>query len=201
MIKFAYGFATLVALAASSLAGTETSFYTTTEYKGVEQPGPFSDAEIHLDLFGAYQDGKAPDHAGPIKDHAWGGGAAVSYFFTKYFGLSLEGSWLDGHANASRLARRNYDSPETQSQNVDGNLVFRYPIDRWTIAPYIFLGGGAALGSGSWAVGDVGTGIEYRIIPNKFGVFTDGRWNYYGDRYGHDTQNNFMVRVGTRLVF
>ena len=31
-----------------------------------------------------------PDHAGPIRDHGWGGGVAVNYFFARYFGLSAK---------------------------------------------------------------------------------------------------------------
>jgi len=44
-------------------------------------------------------------------------------------------------------------------------------------------------------------GAEYRIVPNKLGIFADGRWNYYGDNYGHDVQNNFLFRAGVRVVF
>ncbi|MGA3171634.1 MAG: outer membrane beta-barrel protein [Chthoniobacteraceae bacterium] len=197
MKRLVFGFAALVAISGVSLAGTET--YTAPagkESKQVETPSCFSDSEWQADVFGAYQVGNGPNHAGPIKDHGWGGGVAVNYFFARYFGLSAEGSWLEGHSNAATGK-----SGGDQFQSAVGNLIFRYPIDSWCIAPYVFLGGGATMDGSAWAVGDVGVGLEYRIIPNKLGIFADGRWNYYGDRYEHDTQNNFMVRVGTRLVF
>ena len=210
MKKIVFGFATLIAVAASSLAGTESySGSQSKEYKQVETPSCFSDREIQADIFGAYEVGNSSVHAGPIHDHAWGGGVAVNYFFARYFGLSAEGIWLNGRdsnldintgrGGFSRYAGdRNYDQ---QFQSANGNLIFRYPLDRWCIAPYVFVGGGATFAATNWAVLDVGVGLEYRIVPNKLGIFTDGRWNYYGDRYSHDVQNNFLFRAGTRLVF
>jgi hypothetical protein len=198
MKKLVFGFATLIAVAATSLAGTETySGPASKEYKQVEQPSCFSDKEWQLDVFGAYQVGNGPDHAGPIHDHGWGGGTAVNYFFDRYFGLSAEGTWLEGHDNSAVF----HNNSGTQFQSATGSLIFRWPIDAWCIAPYIFTGGGATMDGSAWAVYHIGVGLEYRVVPNKFGVFADGRWNYYGDRDGHDVQNNFLVRVGTRLVF
>ena len=51
------------------------------------------------------------------------------------------------------------------------------------------------------ALGFAGVGLEYRVVPNKVGLFIDARWNYYGDRYGSDNQNNFTSRAGVRWVF
>ena len=200
MKKLVFGFAAMLAIAATSIAGTASysaSGKGAKEYKQVEQPSCFSDKEWQLDVFGAYQDGNSPNHAGPIKDHAWGGGVAANYFFMRYLGLSAEGSWLEGKHNASTGA----GSASTQFQSVTGSLIFRYPIDSWCLAPYAFVGGGATMDGSAWAVGHVGVGLEYRIVPNKLGIFADGRWNYYGDRYAHDVQNNFLFRAGARLVF
>jgi hypothetical protein len=200
MKKLVIGFAMVGALAASSFAGTET--YTgpaSKESKQIETPACFSDKEIQADVFAAYQDGHAETHAGPIKDHGWGGGVAVNYFFARYFGLSAEGTWLEGHDNAA--SGIGHGGSSTQFQSVTGSLIFRYPIDSWCLAPYVFTGGGATMDGSAWAVYHIGVGLEYRIIPNKLGVFADGRWNYYGDRYGHDNQNNFLFRLGTRWVF
>lgn len=199
MKKLVFGFATLVAVA--SYAGTETytaSGKATKEYKQVETPTCFSDTEWQADVFGAYQVGHGDTHAGPIKEHAWGGGVAVNYFFMRYFGLSAEGTWLEGHDN--RAASQIGDHA-TQFQSASGQAIFRYPIDKWCLAPYVFTGGGATMDGSAWAVYDIGIGLEYRIVPNKVGIFADGRWNYYGDRYGHDVQNNFLFRAGARLVF
>ncbi len=148
-------------------------------------------------MFGAYQVGLGSSHAGPINNHAWGGGTAVNYFFMRYFGLSAEGSWLAGQ-DSSLVSHSGHS---TQFQSAIGNLIFRYPIDSWCLAPYAFIGGGATMDGSAWAVGDIGVGLEYRLLPNKLGLFADGRWNYYGDRDSHDNQNNFLIRLGTRLVF
>jgi hypothetical protein len=198
MKKLVFGFLTLAAVAATGVAGTETYQGTGKESKQAETPSCFSDKEWQVDVFGAYQVGNGPDHAGPMRDHGWGGGVAVNYFFVRYFGMSAEGTWLDGHSNAASPEGGGH---ETQFQSVTGSLIFRYPIDAWCLAPYVFAGGGATMDGSAWAVGHVGVGLEYRVLPNKLGIFADGRWNYYGDRYQHDVQNNFMFRVGTRLVF
>lgn len=80
MKKLVFGIAALAALTATSLAGTETYAAPGKENKQVETPSCFSDTEWQFDVFGAYQVGNGPDHAGPIHDHAWGGGVAANYF-------------------------------------------------------------------------------------------------------------------------
>jgi hypothetical protein len=199
MKKVVFGLVALATVTVTSLAGTETYTAPGKESKQVETPSCFSDHELQFDVFGAYQDGNSPSHAGPIKDHGWGGGVAVNYFFVRYFGLSAEGTWLEGHDNGAASIGGHNQS--TQFQSATGSLIFRYPIDSWCLAPYLFVGGGATMDGSAWAVGHVGVGLEYRIVPNKIGIFADGRWNYYGDRYGHDVQNNFLFRAGARLVF
>jgi hypothetical protein len=199
MKKLVSGIAAIAVMTAAGFAGTET--YTgpaAKEYKQVQTPTCFSDHEWQLDVFGAYQVGQGPDHAGPIRDHGWGGGTAVNYFFMRYFGLSAEGTWLEGHD--SNLGGH-FDDHSTQFQSVTGSVIFRYPIDSWCIAPYVFTGGGATMDGSAWAVYHIGVGLEYRLLPNKLGIFADGRWNYYGDRDDHNTQNNFLFRAGARLVF
>jgi hypothetical protein len=198
MKKLVFGFATLVAIAATSLAGTASysaSGKASKEYKQVEKPSCFSDTEWQADVFGAYAIGHG-DHSIAMREHAWGGGVAANYFFARYFGLSAEGSWLNGKSAGARGA-----GPTTQYQSVTGSVIFRYPIDAWCLAPYIFTGGGASMDGSAWAVYHIGVGLEYRIVPNKIGIFTDGRWNYAGDRYGRDVQNDFLIRAGARLVF
>ena len=63
------------------------------------------------------------------------------------------------------------------------------------------MGGGADFDGKNGQSATSVLGLEYRIMPNKLGIFADGRWNYYGDRFGHDVQNNFMIRAGVRFVF
>jgi hypothetical protein len=197
MIKLAWGLTALFAIAATSLAGTETySGLASKEYKQVETPSCFSDKELQLDLFGAFERGNGPTHAGPIRNHAWGGGVAVNYFFTRYFGLSAEGEAIDGRPNGSHGLR-----PKRAFESANGSVIFRYPIDAWCLAPYLFMGGGMVTDDSTWGLFHIGVGLEYRIVPNKVGLFADARWNYYGDRYGHDVQNNFLFRGGVRLIF
>lgn len=202
MKKLVFGLVAAFAVAATGLAGTATysSGKSYKEVKNVVAPTCFSDTEIQLDVFGAYADGNSPNHAGPIKDHGWGGGVAANYFFARYFGLSAEGTWLAAKHNVSQpgISR---DEERTTFHNVTGSVIFRYPIDSLCLAPYAYVGGGAAIDGKKWAVGHVGVGLEYRIVPNKIGIFADERWNYYGDRFHHDTQNNFMTRAGIRYVF
>jgi len=218
MKRLVFGFVALFAISAAGYAGTEAYSGPSQEYKQVQGASSFSDQEWQVDTFGSYQVGNGPDHAGPIRDHAWGGGVAVNYFFLRYFGLSAEGTWLEGHDNQGhenegrfagrfrdrfdeRFFEQHYNSQSTQFQSVTGSLIFRWPIEAWSMAPYVFTGGGATMDGSAWAVYHIGVGLEYRLIPNKLGIFADGRWNYYGDRNGHDTQNNFLFRTGARLVF
>ncbi len=185
-----------LALAATTFAGTEIQ-------SGKDKnPGPlatcFNDRELQVDVFGAYTDGNASTHAGPIRDHGWGGGVGVNYFFTRNIGIGAEGLWENGVDNASQ---HHGHSGDDVFHNVDGSLIFRLPLDQYCLAPYAFLGGGAVMDGNDWAVGFVGVGVEYRIIPAKVGLFTDARWNYFGDRYDRGDQNNFTIRAGLRLIF
>jgi hypothetical protein len=157
----------------------------------------FNDQELQLDIFGLYQDGNSDRHAGPIKDHGWGGGLAINYFFSRYIGIGAEGYHVRARDNGA--AGGDHDG----ITNINGMLIFRLPIDDACIAPYAFLGGGASINEDGddWAVGFGGIGLEYRVVPNKVGLFVDARWNYYGDRYGNGDQNNFLGRAGVRWVF
>jgi len=191
MKKLTTSLLAVLTLAATSFAGQEVSM-------SKETPPPtgcFNDRELQLDVFGAYEVGLGPDHAGPIKDHAWGGGIGVNYFFTRYIGVGVDGEWVSTHRNALQ------GGEETANNQVNGSLTFRYPIDRYCIAPYLSLGGGAEINHGSFGEFFVALGLEYRILPNKIGLFVDERWSYYGDYGTHDDQNNFTTRAGVRWVF
>jgi hypothetical protein len=186
-----------IAMAATSFAGHEV-VSSGKDYKD-KTPAPvycFNAGELQLDVFGAYQVGEGPRNAGPINNHGWGGGIGVNYFFTRYLGVGAEGYWIASEHNGAQGAH-----DETTFHNINGSLIFRLPIDNLCLAPYAFVGGGAVLDGDKWAVGFGGVGLEYRVIPNKLGLFLDARWNYYGDRYGHDDQNNFTSRAGVRWVF
>lgn len=189
---------TLTILAAVSFAGTAFAGTRVVESKThvVPETECFRAKELSLDMFGQYSDGNSPDHAGPIRDHGWGGGIGLNYFITRNFGIGADAAWL-GATEAPYAGTRG----RTTIHNFSASLIYRFPIDRICTAPYIFAGGGVAVDGDQWAVGHVGVGIEHRIVPNKVALFSDVRWNYYGERFGRGDLNNFGVRAGVRLVF
>lgn len=200
MKKVVITLAACTAFAGSCFAGTETvsSGKTHKEYKAEEPASTcFADTELQLDTFGAYVDGNSPNHAGPIRDHAWGGGIGVNYFFARYFGLGVDGYWVAAKSNLAAGASED----TTTFHNGSGSFIVRYPIDSLCLAPYAFIGGGVHVDGDQFASGHAGVGVEYRVVPNKIGIFSDARWNYFGTRYGHDDQNNFLVKAGFRVIF
>lgn len=194
MKKLVFGLVATVALAATSLAGTATyrSGKTYKEYKGTETPTCFSDTELQVDIFGTYAVGEGPNQVGLFRDHGWGGGIGVNYFFARYFGLGVDGYWLDTKSRGG---------DDVVVHNVTGSLILRYPIDSICLAPYLFAGGGGHFDGDNWASAHVGAGLEYRVVPNKIGIFLDGRWTYLGDRFGSNDLNFTAIRTGIRWVF
>ena len=199
MKKLVFALVATAALAATSLAGTPMySGKASKEYKQpVVMPTCFSDTELQLDVFGAYGVGEGATHAGPFRDHAWGGGVGINYIFARYWGIGVDGIWLYGKSNPAVEG----DSSHTTFHNVTGSLIFRYPIDSMCLAPYVFVGGGYTVNGEDWASAHGGVGLEYRVVPNKVGIFTDGRWTYFGDRSNRGDLNNFVIRAGVRWVF
>ena len=113
---------------------------------------------------------------------AFGGGVEADYFFTRYFGLGVEGDWLAGHDAIS---------------SVSGNLIGRYPIEfgTWGWAPYAFVGGGGQWDSQSAGFGQFGAGAEVRFKCH-WGIFTDARWVL------HDVYIDYaLIRAGIRFNF
>ena len=169
-----------------------------TSSKTYKAPAPeecFGPQELQIDIFGLYLDGNSPFHAGPIRDHGWGGGVGVNYFFNYNLGIGVDASWVNADENAS------LETDETVIHHYSGSLIWRWPIQESCIAPYIYVGGGVACDGETWGFGHAGLGLEYRLKPQKLGVFVDARWTYYGDRFDHGDQNNFGGRVGLRWIF
>lgn len=189
---------TLTLLAVAAFAGTAFAGTRVVESKThvVPETECFRAHELSLDMFGQYSDGNAPDHAGTIRDHGWGGGIGINYFVTRNFGIGTDAAWL-----VAKEAPYAGTRGKTTIHNFSASLIYRFPIDRICTAPYIFAGGGVAVDGDQWAVAHAGVGIEHRIVPNKVGLFTDARFNYYGDRFGRGDLNNFAVRAGVRIVF
>jgi len=113
---------------------------------------------------------------------AWGGGVEADYFFTRYFGLGVEGDWLAGHDAIS---------------SVSGNLIGRYPFEygTWGWAPYGFVGGGGQFDSQNAGFGQIGAGAEVRF-KSHWGIFSDARWII------HDVFIDYaLIRLGVRFNF
>jgi hypothetical protein len=181
------------------------------EYKAPVPVLCFHEHEWQVDIFGQYSVGEGPHQAGTFRDHGWGGGVGINYFFTRNLGLGVDAAWLyateapDREFQRGDLLRRRLgihdDSDQTVIHNFSGSLIFRFPIDEHCLAPYIYAGGGCHVDGDQWASAHVGVGLEYRLQPEKYGVFLDGRWTYFGDRFGHEDLNQFGTRVGFRFIF
>ena len=169
------------------------------EYK---QPAPeetcFNDREFQIDLFGAYVDGNGPSHAGQIRGGpGYGGGIGINYFFSRHIGIGADATWIYEQENRAL----NPGDGKTTFHNFTGSLIFRLPIDAACVAPYAFIGGGFHVDGEQWASAHAGLGIEYRVVPQRIGLFADARFTYFGDRFGSGDQNNVMARAGIRFVF
>lgn len=179
MKKIAFSFIAGLAVASSALAGHEMK--ASKEYK---QPLPepcFKDMEFQLDLFGSYTDAADRSQYGD----GFGGGIALNYFFMRYLGVGVDTNLYDGDVNGA--------------WNFSGSLIARYPIEAGGVclAPYVLGGGGYQVdgsGDGTWHAGG---GLEWRAVPQKLGIFAEGRYTWAGD----DDNNSAQARLGVRFVF
>lgn len=172
--------AVVLATAATSFAGTAVA-----DSKKVVvapmQDNLFRAGELQLDVFAAGAAGRFNGR----RANGLGGGLGVSYFFTRYFGIGIDDT-LGGLTIARGKA---FD-------NLQGNLIARYPIESWHLAPYAIAGGGATWGNNrSQGNGNVGGGLEYRI-NRGLGLFVDSRYIY-----GSKGLNESLSRAGVRFVF
>jgi hypothetical protein len=122
-----------------------------------------------------------------------GGNLGVNYFFSKYLGLGVDDSVGSGHnpGMSGFYGLQAYTS-------LQADLLFRYPICNWNLAPYAMVGGGATWGPTSQGDGNVGGGIEWRFMSN-LGFFADCRW-LFGNT-GNFALSQALPRVGFRLSF
>jgi len=186
-----------LALATNAYAGQQVSSGASKQFKQPVESLCFNSGEWQFDLFGTYVDGNSPEHAGPVRDHGWGGGIGVNYFVSRFIGFGVEGYWLDARENGSVSS----STSRRTVHNATGSIIARYPSDTTCVAPYIFLGGGVHADGDNWASGHAGLGVEFRFLPERMSFFTDARWTYFGDRYGHGDQNNMVSRAGIRFAF
>lgn len=117
-----------------------------------------------------------------------GGNCGVNYFVTKYLGVGIDNS-VSGYGTPSSIKA---------SERLQADLLLRYPIENWHLAPYIMVGGGATWDTSSQGNGNVGGGFDYRLT-HHIALFGDVRW-----LYGNSTQgivSTAMPRAGVRFVF
>ncbi len=147
------------------------------------------------------------------RDDAWGGGADIKYFFSRYFGVGIEGVGL--------AAKTNFAGGGLLT------LTGRYPFGRF--APYVtggigFIDGGATLykffnekpvvANGVvtnehefWtvdpvsnnhvrALGQIGAGLEFRVTCH-IGLMADFTWNFVFGQEDHGDKIHLITEQGT----
>ena len=157
--------------------------------------------ELDLGAFATYgTKGDDQSNFRGIGNHAWGGGAEVSYFPLFWAGLRVQGAVISLHPG------------ENTAGLVRGDFLARYPLDLlWPsvhLAPYGITGVGGlfsgydglrpngSLRFSNQVLGDFGGGLEYRFTPH-LGVFSEATWNVVDG-----PKNNFLqVNFGARFAF
>jgi hypothetical protein len=181
-------------LKTASVGAVAMSLFAAAAFAGVAEPSKSIVAPVPESFYNAHEFGVSAAALLAVKSHdgidhtahRWGADLEFSYFFTRNFGLAVEGEYL------------NFGRPLWGTAL---NLYGRFPLgesSRW--APYIFGGaGGLYFGGESRFEAHAGGGIEYRFTP-KIGMFLDGRYTWVdGD---HDIVPTFgMFRSGFKFVF
>lgn len=202
------------AMSPLAFAGHEMVDYktTTTDKETVEEP-LFKDHEFQMADFAIYNVGKGPTHAGVFREHSWGEGDEINYFFTRNIGIGAE--YYDSYGHESPDTNRGRITNHTVDRDhVGGNLFFRWPIESCHFAPYVYVGGGCDFGDRKWGEAHAGAGFEYRFFQHllritapRVGIFMDARWTYLGSRYFPDDNssrgdlNYFSARAGVRFTY
>ena len=176
MKKIAYSIVACLAVAGSALAGHEMK--ETKEYKQPVEPC-FKDTELQLDLFGSFTNTQGGGYG-----DGFGGGIGINYFFMRNLGVGIDGNVFEANANGL--------------WQTSASLIARFPVELGglCLAPYIFGGGGYQVDGHGAGTFHGGAGLEFRIVPEKFGVYAEGRYTWVGgpDDYA-------QARVGVRFVF
>jgi opacity protein-like surface antigen len=183
--------ALITALCTSVMAGPDSPSLKETTAPTISL---YNAKEWQLDLAGSFSFSARGDRR-LIDGHGWGGGGALNYFFTRNFGLGVEGSAFDGNKATLGSAAL--------------NLYYRLPIGESPVALYGFGGAGATFNADHIAAdnlsdkadhvvfeGHAGVGLEYRFTPNV-GCFSDVRYTLENT----DDSNFATARVGVRFVF
>jgi hypothetical protein len=141
--------------------------------------------EVSFDAFGTGSIGKytAEHFSGYRVRHEGrlGAGVGVNYFFTRYFGIGVDG----------------YSENTTGAfiDSAEANLILRLPLGQTPLAPYLFAGGGHNFDTVRTTFAQGGAGLECRFTQHV-GAFVDARavapdrTKYYG-----------VARLGLRFAF
>ncbi len=177
--------AALALLSVSAFAGE------TIVAKSAPAPEPESFYNAHefsggLSALLGFRSGSLGENATWGNSTAWGVDVEATYFFTKNWGIGLEGSYID-------LGRPVFGTAL--------NAYLRAPLGEGSrVAIYLFGGVGGLYGGGDGRFeGHGGAGIEYRFTP-KFGIFTDCR-HVWVDGSGDNIPRFGEARAGFRFVF
>ena len=119
-----------------------------------------------------------------------GGDWGVNYFFTKYLGVGID----DSVGSIRNAGFSGFDGLQA-GDSLQADLLLRYPICAWNLAPYVMVGGGGSWGPASQGDGNAGGGIEWRVLEHA-GFFADCRW-----LYGTSGLTMALPRVGIRVNF
>lgn len=154
------------------------------QYNSPDEP-LFRANEFSLDMFGSVSVGQqtinhiSGEHV--RDDGKLGAGIGLNYFLTRNIGIG-------GDAYTENTAHNFVD-------NASGNLIFRIPIDKIHLAPYVYGGGGYQFDPNEVWFGQIGAGLEVRITHNV-SLFADARYVM------PEKIDNFGVaRGGIRLSF
>jgi hypothetical protein len=110
-----------------------------------------------------------------------GAGLGVQYFFHRMLGVSV-----DAYSESTG---------DHLIDNVNADLIARFPIANTGVAPYILGGGGRQIDPlYQWTV-NAGAGIEWRFSPHV-GIFIDGRYVW-----ADETKDYGLGRAGLRVGF
>jgi len=153
-------------------AGNATNLWT--EYFHTESGGrTFGARETTLDVFGSLN---IPDNRDFFEGRL-GIGVGVNHFFTPWLGIGAD-TGVD-----------KFDWPN----HFNGSVMFRYPIEKWHLAPYFFTGVGRQFHDVSQWTWHFGGGVDYRL-NQKTGLFADLRETM------PDVSRDFMLwRFGVRF--
>jgi len=173
----------ILATAAASFAGETASS------KKVVVPADDCRFRAHEWQIDASTVGAAGVYNGQSKQ-GLGGNWGVNYFFTKYLGVGID----DSVGSVRNAGFSGFDGLQA-GDSLQADLLLRYPLCAWNLAPYVMVGGGGRWGPASQGDGNAGGGIEWRVLEHA-GLFADCRW-----LYGSAGLSMALPRVGIRVNF